>query len=280
MGGEGYVVIDSVWTDDFVFNEAISDYDAGDSIYEDGWVLWSGCDVTTATDDSDVTPGEDYHVKDGDVPINVDDPQTQIDTNGVIEVTTSGYTESALSGKTMIGPFQSGMKLTGDWGTDDWESGQWIHLMRIFECLDSDSYVTVSYDLVYCLQFPDDHNPRHWSSLWITGDGGTDEHDLFYDEEFCDDRLPPDAVDEQIDGAYHITPDSNTQLLSECDVDNGSPINVIPVSHEYALGVISSSFQVQIRNRLLEEEGWFMISDIEIQCSSSSNAEVTTLMVL
>ena len=93
-------------------------------------MVWSGNDPDTAADDEAVTPDEDYHVLDGDVPVNVDDPYTQIDTNGVIEVSTSGYTESELSGDTLHGPFQKWMKSYGDQGTDERKSGQWVHTMR------------------------------------------------------------------------------------------------------------------------------------------------------
>ncbi len=96
-------------------------------------MLFSGCDDSISTDVSDVTPDAAYHVKDGDVPINVANPQTQLDENGVIRVTTSGYTESALSGETLIGPFQKWMKQYGESGTNERKSGQWIHLMR---CVD------------------------------------------------------------------------------------------------------------------------------------------------
>ena len=64
-----------------------------------------------------------YHLKDGDIPINVDSPQTQLDTNGVLYSTTSGFTETELSGQTVIGPFQRGMKKSD-------ASAMWVHLLR------------------------------------------------------------------------------------------------------------------------------------------------------
>ena len=93
-------------------------------------MVFSGSDQTIATDTSDVTPDASYHLKDGDVPINVNTPYTQLDENGIIELTTSGYTETALSGETLIGPFQKWMKQYGDSGTSERKAGQWVHLMR------------------------------------------------------------------------------------------------------------------------------------------------------
>ena len=93
-------------------------------------LVFSGNNGTIAVDDSVVTPAAAFHVQDGDIPINVNSPQTQIDTNGVIEVTTSGYTETALSGETLIGPFQKWMKQYGDSGTEERVAGQWTHLIR------------------------------------------------------------------------------------------------------------------------------------------------------
>merc|ERR1719361_2840193 len=274
----GVTRIDGLWQNDLVFTESIADYNAGDSIYDEGWVIWSGNDDSIATDVSDVTAAAEYHVKDGDIPVNVNDPHTQLDTNGVIEVTSSGYTETALSGETLIGPFQKWMKQYGGSGTTERKSGQWVHMLRNFECSDTNSYVTVSYDFIYCLESTTS-NPRHWSSLWITGDGGTDEYDLYFNSDYNDERLPTDAVSAGIDGAYRITADSGSNLLTTCNPSNGFPINVIPVSHQYTLGTVSSPFQLQFRNRMVEEEGWFMIKDIEISCSSTpapSTSQPTT----
>merc|ERR1719361_2471927 len=199
----GVTRIDGTWTNDFVFSESIVDYNVGDSIYDEGWVIWSGNDDSIATDVSDVTPAAAYHVKDGDIPVNIDTPYTQLDINGVIYVTTSGYTESELAGDTLIGPFQKWMKLYGESGTNNRKAGQWIHLMRNFQCADIDSTPSVSFDLIYCL--PAGSNPRHWSSVWITGDSGTDEYWPYTDPTNGDERLPADAVAAGIDGAYHIS---------------------------------------------------------------------------
>ena len=113
-------------------------------------IIWNGNDPSTATDDSGVTPAATYHVKDGDIPINVNSPQTQIDTNGVIEVTTSGYTETELSGETLIGPFQKWMKQYGNSGTDERRAGQWVHIMRfviLCRCLRSVDFIAKSVDI-------------------------------------------------------------------------------------------------------------------------------------
>merc|ERR1719361_946638 len=162
------------------------------------------------------------------------------------------------------------MKQYGASGTPERKAGQWTHLMQNFECAEADSTMTTSFEFVYCIE--GSSKLRHWSSLWITGDGGTDEYWLYTDPTEGDERLPADAVAAGIDGAYHITADSNTALLSACDPNNGSPINVIPVSHDVEVGALSTAFQVQFRNRLIEEEGWFMINDISIMCSTTSSS--------
>ena len=133
-----------------------------------------------------------------------------------------------------------------------------VTLFRDFECALSPSNVSISFDFIYCLEGPS--NQRHWSSLYFTGDGGVDEVYLYWNTESDDERLPIDAVAAGIDGAYHITADADSSvLLTPCAPDSGAPINVIPVIRPYALGLMTSSFRIHFRNRMIEEEGWFMI---------------------
>ena len=128
--------------------------------------------------------------------------------------------------------------------------------------------MTISFDFIYCLINADE---RFWSYLYIVAEGETDTFWIYtnpdYDTQWYGARLPRNVSAVEVDGAYTITPDSSTLLLTECDAASGAPINVIPTT--YNLGVMADSFTVWFANRMQNLDSWFMIrfeSWLKVEC--------------
>lgn len=153
-----------------------------------------------------------------------------------------------------------------------------IYFIRNFQCGSDDSYVILSYTLVYCNEQGTDSgftNSKMYHVAMIEysdGESATlniaadcDTINSLYVE---DDALPFDMTDCSsewigVKSASTFTKDTNTNLLSECRPTatySVMPLNIVEIEYSFSTKRIGAgeSFTVHFRTEMPGNFGWFV----------------------
>eukprot|EP01083_Nonionella_stella_P187191 687201_1 len=256
----GLEYIEGLWSDDLYFIDQVLSPDSkyGDSLYDQGWVLYNGGltpngEFLTLMDPDDNTYARElYHLTTNKIAADLS-WGTQL-MNKRIKILTN------QSGSTWYGPFQMRMLL-------DSNTYSHINQIRNFQCgtqgVDETYTLTIQYTVWWCRpQSYEELDPQYYSM----------RHKLYVYEPFATTVLFTETVDVSVTGGEMIPVETTSEL--SCSPDSRRRMQTIEVTAP-TLMPSSTKFRVWISWKIKRADEWAQHKDIQIRCRPPSSSSPT-----